>query len=64
MEYKILKIITILLTTIMLPFGTYVGYQFGVGNIQLALIFLSIQTITTFLQAYFYWLMLEIINEK
>lgn len=57
--YKTSKAITIFLTAIMLPFGTFVGYQFGKGNVAIALIALTAQTLITALQAHIWWLTLE-----
>lgn len=58
-EYSSLRLITITLTALMLPFGTFVGFQFGSRNYRLALIALAIQTIITFIQAHIWWLTLE-----
>jgi len=58
-EYNTLRLTTICLTTLMLPFGTYVGFQFGAGHTMTALIALSIQTVITFVQAHIWWLTFE-----
>lgn len=57
--YHELRFVTMILTTLMLPLGTYVGFQFGAGNYQFALIMLAIQCIITFIQTYIWWVTLE-----
>lgn len=59
MKYKFLKYVTVSLQTLMIPMGTFVGYQFGVKNYRLALISLIIQTILVFLQSIIWWLTFE-----
>ena len=54
-EYSALRLATICLTTFMLPFGTFVGYEFGSGHVTVALIALGAQTVITFLQAHIWW---------
>gem|GEM_PF-4846104 len=52
------------MTTIMLPFGTFVGYEFGAGHTKAALVALAIQTALTATQSYIWWLTLEAENKK
>lgn len=59
LRYKNLRRITISMTALMLPIGTYVGFQLGSGNTKTALIALGIQTLLTFAQAHLWWLTLE-----
>jgi len=58
-EYRVLRLTTVCLATIMLPFGTFVGFQFGSGNYRLALLALAAQTVITLVQAHIWWLTLE-----
>jgi uncharacterized membrane protein len=58
-NYQFLRFITICLTTVMLPFGTFVGYEFGSGHTRAALIALAVQTAITFLQSYIWWKTME-----
>jgi len=53
------RALTILLTTIMLPFGTFVGYEFGAGNTRTALIALAFQTGLTMIQSTVWWFTIE-----
>jgi hypothetical protein len=55
LSYRKLRFITICLTTVQLPFGTFVGFEFGSGHLQLGLIALAIQTVVTFTQAHLWW---------
>jgi hypothetical protein len=55
---------TIALTTVSVPFGTFVGYEFGAGHTKTALLALGIQTVIVFLQAYIWWLAIEKINKN
>lgn len=54
-KYRLLKGITIFLGGLMVPWGTYVGYQLGTGNTQTALIALGAQTVMAFTQTWFWW---------
>jgi uncharacterized membrane protein len=54
-RYSLLKYLTIFLQTLMIPLGTFVGYQFGAQNYRLALIALVIQTILVFFQGAIWW---------
>ena len=58
-EYNVLRLTTILLTTIMLPFGTFVGFQFGAKHTKIALIGLAVETLLTLVQSHIWWLTLE-----
>jgi hypothetical protein len=51
--------LTILLTTVMLPFGTFVGFEFGAGHTRTALIALSVQTGLTLIQSTVWWFTIE-----
>ena len=51
-EYNKLRLATICLTTLMLPFGTFVGFEFGAKHTRIAFIALCIQTAVTFIQAH------------
>jgi hypothetical protein len=51
--------LTILLTSIMLPFGTFVGYEFGAGHTKTALIALGIQTALTVIHSTVWWFTME-----
>lgn len=57
--YHALRFATMTLTTLMVPLGTYVGFQFGAGNYQFALIMLGAQCAITFVQTYIWWVTLE-----
>ncbi len=58
-NYKYFRMLTVCLTTLMLPFGTFVGFQFGAGRLKAGLIALGIQTGLTLLQAHIWWLTFE-----
>ncbi len=58
-KYHALRFLTMTLTTLMLPLGTFVGFQFGAGHIQLALMMLGFQCLLTFVQSYVWWITLE-----
>ena len=58
-EYSSLRITTILLTTIMLPFGTFVGFEFGAKHTKVALISLAVETLLTLIQSHIWWRTLE-----
>lgn len=58
-EYNKLRLATICLTTMMLPFGTFVGYEFGAKHTTAALIALAAETVITFFQAHIWWLTFE-----
>jgi hypothetical protein len=47
------------LTSFMLPLGTFVGYEFGSGHTRIALLALIGQTALTFIQSYIWWITLE-----
>lgn len=63
-HFHFLRLVTIIMTTIMLPFGTFVGYEFGAGHTKAALVALAIQTALTATQSYIWWLTLEAENKK
>jgi len=63
-HYHFLRFITICMTTIMLPLGTFVGYQFGAGNTAFAVKALAVQCALTAIQAYVWWLTLELSGKK
>jgi hypothetical protein len=63
-KYRSLKLLTIFLTSIMLPFGTFVGFQFGAGHTETALVALVCQTALTAFQSYVWWLTLEFEGKK
>lgn len=48
-----------ILTTLMIPLGTYVGFQFGAGHYQFGLVVLAAQCAITFVQTYIWWVTLE-----
>jgi len=43
----------------MLPFGTFVGYEFGAGHTKTALVALAIQTALTLMQSTIWWYTIE-----
>ena len=53
------RTVTIILTTLTIPFGTFVGYEFGAGNTNIALIALGIQTALVFAQSTMWWFTIE-----
>jgi hypothetical protein len=55
--------LTIVLTTILLPFGTFVGYEFGAGHTKTALMALAIQTVLTLIQSTVWWFTLEKVKQ-
>ena len=57
--YHALRFITMILTTLMIPLGTYVGFQFGAGHYQFGLVVLAAQCAITFVQTYIWWVTLE-----
>lgn len=61
-KYYLERSLTIALTAIMLPFGTFVGYEFGAGKTKVALIALAIQTILTVFQSTIWWYTMEKVN--
>ena len=54
-RYRALRMITIMFTTVQLPFGTFVGFEFGSGHVQTGILALIGQTIVTFTQATLFW---------
>ena len=58
-KYHLERTVTILLTTLMLPFGTFVGYEFGAGHTKTALVALAIQTALTLMQSTIWWYTIE-----
>lgn len=54
-----MRLVTVTLTTLMLPFGTFVGYEFGSGHLQTALTALAGQCTLTFIQSYIWWITLD-----
>jgi uncharacterized membrane protein len=63
-RYHFLRFVTICMTSLMLPFGTFVGYEFGAGHTRLALSALAVQIGLTAAQSYIWWLTLEQENKR
>jgi hypothetical protein len=58
-KYHSLRLLTMVLTSFMLPLGTFVGYEFGSGHTRIALLALIGQTALTFIHSYIWWITLE-----
>ena len=63
-RYRSFRLLTITLTALMLPMGTFVGYEFGAKQIRIALFALAGQTVLTFIQSYIWWRTLEYEGKK
>ena len=58
-NYSLYKFITILMGSLTIPMGTFIGFEFGKGNYSLAIMGIVAQTIYVFFQGWFWWKTME-----
>ena len=58
-NYSLYKFLTILMGSLTVPIGTFIGYEFGKGNYNTATIGIIFQTVYVFFQGWLWWKTIE-----
>jgi hypothetical protein len=63
-KYTLYKFTTIFMSSLLVPVGTFIGYEFGIKNYTYALAGLVFQTVFVFIQEWIWWIAMERMEKK
>jgi hypothetical protein len=64
MKYEHIKALNIFMTSLMIPMGTFTGYQLAAGNFSVGSFMILLQTLLVFFQATVWWRTAELIGTR